>query len=238
FSITATRQNTNIITSDRFVDKLIEQEISFGWYFTYIPIGKKPALELMQTPGQRIHMGKKIWEWRSNRPIFIGDFWNDGPWVGGCIAAGRKYFHINALGDVEPCVFVHFATDNIYHLWRKGKGLKEAITSDFFKTIRKKQLGIDNWPTPCCIIDYPTILRDAVRENNAYPTHKGAETIIQGKIACSLNTYSAQMRESTWREFQRMKNEEYDTPTVKLSKVIENYLRKNLREYKSMFPEK
>ena len=30
------------------------------------------------------------------------DFQNDGEFVGGCIAGGRNYFHINANGDAEP----------------------------------------------------------------------------------------------------------------------------------------
>ena len=36
------------------------------------------------------------------KPIFLLDFWNDGEYVHGCIAGGRRYLHINANGDVEP----------------------------------------------------------------------------------------------------------------------------------------
>ena len=36
------------------------------------------------------------------------DFWNDGDYVGGCIAGGR-YLHINANGDMEPCAFIHYS---------------------------------------------------------------------------------------------------------------------------------
>lgn len=35
-------------------------------------------------------------------------------WTGSCIAGGRSYFHINAVGDVEPCVFVHYSNVNIH----------------------------------------------------------------------------------------------------------------------------
>ena len=41
------------------------------------------------------------------------DFQNDGEFVGGCIAGGRNYCHINANGDVEPCVFIHYSSANI-----------------------------------------------------------------------------------------------------------------------------
>ena len=41
------------------------------------------------------------------------DFWNDGIYTKGCIPGGKRYFHINARGDAEPCAFVHFAVDNV-----------------------------------------------------------------------------------------------------------------------------
>ena len=40
------------------------------------------------------------------------DFQNDGEFVGGCIAGGRNYFHINSAGDAEPCVFIHYSNAN------------------------------------------------------------------------------------------------------------------------------
>ncbi|MDZ7836561.1 MAG: SPASM domain-containing protein [Actinomycetota bacterium] len=43
------------------------------------------------------------------------------------MAGGKNYLHVNVNGDVEPCVFVHFAADNI-----KEKSLEEVLTSDFF----------------------------------------------------------------------------------------------------------
>jgi len=231
FSITVTKQNADVVSSDEFMDDLIDKNCSFGWYFIYIPIGRKPAVDLMPTPKQREHLREKVWEWRSTKPIFIGDFWNDGPWVGGCIAGGRKYFHINAQGDIEPCVFIHFAVDNIYKLWEKGQGLREAINSPFFLSIRKHQLNNDNWLTPCTIIDKPQYLREVVKEYKAYPTHKGAETIIQGEIAHFLDRYSEQLDELTRPEFERMEAGDYDSSVVKLSRVIKNHREKNKKEF-------
>ncbi len=231
FSVTVTRENADLVTSDEFVDDLMARKVSFGWYFIYIPIGKEPATELMPTPKQRNHLREKVWEWRSKKPIFIGDFWNDGPWVGGCIAGGRKYFHITSLGDVEPCVFIHFATENIYRLWGKGKSLRDAITCPFFMTIRKLQLDNDNWSAPCTIIDEPEYLREAVKKHNAYPTHAGAGTIIQGKIAKYLDEYAKQVRALTREEFKKMCNGGHDTKNVSLSKTIKNHRERNKREF-------
>ncbi|MBW2122259.1 MAG: radical SAM protein [Deltaproteobacteria bacterium] len=133
-SVTQTRENLLEISSDEFADLMVEKGVYIIWYFQYIPIGRKPDLSLMLTPQQRDIVRKRLRRIRNARPFFICDFWNDGPYVDGCLAGGREYFHINANGDVEPCVFVHFAVDNIYK-----KSLKEILDSPFFRGIRSRQ---------------------------------------------------------------------------------------------------
>ncbi|GAH67635.1 unnamed protein product, partial [marine sediment metagenome] len=139
FSVTATRDNNELVVSDEFVDLLIEKGAFVGWYFNYIPIGKEPDMELMPTPEQRDYRRKRILEIRKSKKLIAADFWNDGPLVNGCMAGGKNYLHINANGDVEPCVFVHFAADNI-----KGKSLTDILTSDFFMAFRKRQPYTEN----------------------------------------------------------------------------------------------
>ncbi|MCE5330059.1 radical SAM protein, partial [bacterium] len=113
FSVTATRKNNELVVSDEFIDIMIKKGVFVGWYFNYIPIGKEPNMDLMPTPEQRDYRRKRILEIRKDRNITIADFWNDGNLVNGCMAGGKNYLHINVNGDVEPCVFVHFAADNI-----------------------------------------------------------------------------------------------------------------------------
>ncbi len=36
------------------------------------------------------------------------DFQNDAEFVGGCIAGGRRYLHINANGDGSMCIYPLF----------------------------------------------------------------------------------------------------------------------------------
>ena len=71
---------------------------------------------------------------RNTRPLLVADFWGDGTLTGGCLSGGRKYIHINNKGDVEPCIFAHFATDNI-----KDKPLIDCLCSDFFNDLRRMQ---------------------------------------------------------------------------------------------------
>jgi len=197
FSVTATRSNNELVVSDEFIDLFIEKGAFIGWYFNYVPIGREPNLELMPTPQQRDYRRRKILEIRKNKNIIVADFWNDGPLVNGCMAGGKNYLHINVNGDVEPCVFVHFAADNI-----KEKSLTEVLTSDFFMGFRKRQPYTENHLRPCSFLDNPWVLRDIVAETNAYPTHEGAETLIT-TLADSLDKYADEYKviaDKAWKE--------------------------------------
>lgn len=198
-SVTQTRQNSDEILQDAFFDMLIDKGCFVIWFFQFLPIGKDPDINLMATPQQRNALRLKVEEIRGRLPIFIGDFWNDGPFVGGCIAAGRRYLHINNKGDVEPCGFVHFAVDNI-----KNKTLKEALNSEFFRFLRSRQpFSNGNLLTPCMIIDDPQVLREAVIKTGARPTHEGADVILNSQVKEGLEEYAYQMRKITtpiWEE--------------------------------------
>ncbi len=196
-SLTITRQNAYNLLTDEFVDFLIEHGVLVVWLFLFMPVGKDPDVSLMPTPEQREFIRQRDKAIRAKKPIFIADFWNDAPCVGGCIAGGRQYIHINSNGDVEPCVFTHFAVDNI-----KEKSLSEVLNSEFFRTIRSKQPYSENLLTPCMIIDNPHIYRDLVRKCGAYPTHEGAEHVVSC-IAKELDDYGRRVRtleERIWQE--------------------------------------
>lgn len=136
-------------------------------------------------------------------PHIFGRFWNDGPYVDGCMAGGQRYLHIISSGEVEPCVFVHFAVDNI-----KEKSLLEVLQSDFFKAIREAQpYDDDNLLCPCVIIDHPHVLRELVKKYGAKPTHPGAEALLKD-LAPGLDRYSEEIRSifgPEWEERGRSK---------------------------------
>jgi hypothetical protein len=138
---------------------------------------------------QREQLRKGVQHIRATRPILAADFWGDGPLTGGCLSAGRKYLHINNKGDVEPCIFAHFAVDNI-----RNKPLIDCLDSDFFKDIRKVQPFGKNLLRPCPIIDHPSILKRAVQKNGAYPTHEGADSLFD-RLEPGLHEYAAKVKE-------------------------------------------
>ncbi len=186
-SVTSMRNNIEELFSDSFVDFLVEKGVTYMWSFHYIPIGRNPNVELMLTPEQRAWMFKRIRKLRKEKPLLIADFWNDGEVTGGCIAGGRKYFHINAAGDVEPCAFVHFAVDNI-----RNKSLVEVLQNPLFKAYQKEQPFNENHLAPCPIIDAPAALRSMVKISGARPTHRGAEQVLKGEVAEYLDALARQ----------------------------------------------
>jgi MoaA/NifB/PqqE/SkfB family radical SAM enzyme len=173
FAATATRENVREIASDAFIDEMIDQGALAGWYFHYIPIGVDPDPGRMITAEQRDELRKRVFELRNSRPIFLADFWNDGPAVQGCMAGGRRYLHINPNGDIEPCVFVHFAVDNV-----RRTSIREALRGPFMRAIREGIPYDGNLLRPCMIIDRPEVLRRYCLEHGARPTHPGAASIV------------------------------------------------------------
>lgn len=178
FSTTYTRKNTEEIASDEFVDLMVEKGAAFGWYFTYIPIGKDVDLEYMATPEQRAYMFDRIQHFRQTKPILLVDFWNDGEAAGGCIAGGRRYFHINAAGDVEPCAFVHYSTCNI-----KDTSLVEALRNPLFRAYQKRQPFDQNLRRPCPLIDHPEAMEAMVKEAGARSTQLTANETVEEFVA-------------------------------------------------------
>jgi MoaA/NifB/PqqE/SkfB family radical SAM enzyme len=197
FSTTVTPDNIDVITSDEFIDFVIDKGALYGWYFLYMPVGREPSLERMPSPEQRNQLRLAILRFRKTKPILLVDFWNDGPLTAGCINGGRIYFHINHKGDVEPCIFVHFATDNI-----KQTPLVEALNSPFFRGLRKMQPFSYNTLRPCPIIDHPRIMRMALKKWGAYPTHEGAEKTFT-ELKDGLDEYATEVEElykSIWEQ--------------------------------------
>ena len=167
-SVCYTSKNMDAVTSDEFFDLLIEHGSRFAWYFHLMPVGMKASPELMPTKEQREYIYHRLREVRGfegGKEIFVMDFQNDGEYVGGCIAGGRNYCHINPKGDVEPCVFIHYSNVNIHDCT-----LLEALKSPIFQAYHDNQPFNDNHLRPCPMLENPEKLRQMVKETGAVNT--------------------------------------------------------------------
>ena len=97
--------------------------------------------------------------------LFAMDFQNDAEYVGGCIAGGRRYLHINANGDMDPCVFIHYSESNI-----REKTLLEGLMSPMMMAYHDGQPFHENMLRPCPMLENPDKLRKMVTESGAHST--------------------------------------------------------------------
>ncbi len=160
-----TGKNVDTIGSEEYFDQMIEWGAKFCWFFTYMPVGRDAVPELMATAEQRAFMYRQIRRFRETKPLFTLDFWNDGEYAGGCIAGGRRYLHINANGDLEPCAFIHYSDSNIH-----DKTLLEALKSPLFMAYRNGQPFNGNHLRPCPLLDNPDALVHMVEGSGAHST--------------------------------------------------------------------
>lgn len=153
------------IASDEFFDLMIDAGALFCWFFHYMPVGNGAVKELLPTPEQRAYVYHQIRKFRSEKPIFTMDFQNDAQYVGGCIAGGRRYLHINAKGDVEPCVFIHYSNCNIH-----DTTLLDALRSPLFQAYHDNQPFNENMLRPCPMLENAGRIQELVKQSKAVNT--------------------------------------------------------------------
>ena len=221
-SVTPTRDNADLLLSDEFLEFYFNKRGAiYGWYFQYMPIGRKPDFDLMVTPEQRYRMLNRIWSVVKEQKLFIGDFWNSGTASDGCMAAARGggYFYIMWDGTITPCVFIPFKDKeygNLYKIYENGETVVDAIKSSLFTHIRDWQDGYwvkqpqhrcGNLLTPCAIRDNSEAFYDIIGETGAIPTDAGAEDYLRMIEQGKMPEYNRQYRAYTdplWeREYLR-----------------------------------
>jgi len=180
-----TKDNFEAITSQEFYDKMIEMGSLFVWYFHYMPVGNDASVNLLPTPEQRVEMIKRLRDYRDRKPMFAIDFQNDAEFMEGCIAGGRRYLHINANGDIDPCVFIHYSDSNI-----RNKTILEALTSPLFMAYHDGQPFNDNMLMPCPMLENPQKLRGMIERTGAKSTDLQSPESVE-HLCSKCDSYSA-----------------------------------------------
>ncbi|MGI6107225.1 MAG: radical SAM protein [Lachnospiraceae bacterium] len=176
-SICYTRQNIEAVTDEKFLRFISEKGARYGFFFHYMPVGNNAVPELMPTVEQRRQIIKTLRHIRSDEcdiGFFPMDFQNDGGYVGGCIAGGRNYFHINAHGDAEPCVFIHYSDSNI-----REKTILQILQSPLFMEYHEGQPFNRNHLRPCPMLENPDLLRKMVHDTGAHGTNAESEESVE-----------------------------------------------------------
>lgn len=195
-----TSANFSSITSEEFLNSVIDMGAYFIWYFHYMPVGNDAQPELMPTPVQREETYWRIRKYRAEKPLFAMDFQNDAEYVGGCIAGGRRYFHINANGDIDPCVFVHYSDSNI-----REKSILEALQSPIMMAYHDNQPFNENMLKPCPMLENPQKLRRMVSETGVHSTDLQSPETVE-HLCAKCDKYAQEWTPAAdrlWKEKER-----------------------------------
>jgi len=153
-SLTVTTQNLEEITSASFMDELYHLGCRLLFFVEYVPVDAATRA-LAPTEKQRRQLETRLEELRTRykRMIFLS-FPGDEQALGGCLAAGRGFFHINPYGDVEACPFSPYSDRNV-----RTHALLEVLQSPFFQRLKEEGLVGGEHSGGCALFEQEETVR-------------------------------------------------------------------------------
>lgn len=167
-SICYTSKNYKAVTDPEYVKLMVEKGCRYALYFHYMPVGNEASVDLLPSPEEREYVKNRTRQIRNlenGEGLFTMDFQNDGEYINGCVAGGKNYFHINANGDAEPCVFIHYSDSNI-----RDYSILEILKRPLFMAYHDNQPFNENHLRPCPMLENPEILQRIVHETHVKST--------------------------------------------------------------------
>jgi len=144
-STTLTRKNFELATSEPHLHDLIERGCRLFYYINYVPV--QPGTDDLQLdPSQVRALEERLTRYRRRLPALFIAFPHDEVALGGCLAAGRGFLHINAYGDVEPCPFSPYSDTNL-----RDHSLEEALSSPLLQRILDSGVVLDETDGRCAL---------------------------------------------------------------------------------------
>ncbi len=94
-------------------------------------------------------MNERLSDIRMNHDemVFIS-FPGDEKSSGGCLAAGRGFFHINSHGGAEPCPFSPYSDINV-----RDTSLREALHSRLFEKLISQDVLMEDHAGGCVLFE-------------------------------------------------------------------------------------
>ena len=147
-SVTATTANLREITDRGFLDELHERGCKAVIYVEFVPVTEE-SKDLAPGDEEREYLKERLSVIRKEYPdmVFIS-FPGDEKSSGGCLAAGRGFFHINSHGGAEPCPFSPYSDINV-----KDTSLREALRSPLFTALREQDVLMEEHSGGCVLFE-------------------------------------------------------------------------------------
>ena len=147
-SVTVTTENIREVSSPEFLKNLSDRGCKVVIFVEFVPV-TDDSKELAPGDGEREYLHGEILRLRKEHPemVYIS-FPGDEKSSGGCVAAGRGFFHINSHGGAEPCPFSPYSDINVH-----DSSLREAMNSRLFRTLRENGHLLEDHAGGCVLYE-------------------------------------------------------------------------------------
>ena len=147
-SLTFTKGNLYSLLSNEYIEKLKDFGCKVVFFIEYVPVNEETR-NIAPGHEEREFLLSEINHLRQNYPemLFLS-FPGDEKTSGGCLAAGRGFFHINSHGGAEPCPASPYSDINV-----KDTSLIDALNSNLFTSLRDNGLLVDNHEGGCVLFN-------------------------------------------------------------------------------------
>ena len=161
-SVTVTTENIREVTSETFLKNLSDRGCKAVIFVEFVPVTDE-SKELAPGDDEREYLSREIGLLRRDHPgmVYIS-FPGDEKESGGCVAAGRGFFHINSHGGAEPCPFSPYSDINI-----RNASLREALHSPLFTALRDGNVLIDDHVGGCVLYEKRELVEKLLAESKS-----------------------------------------------------------------------
>ena len=157
-SLTVTKENSDEILSDEYASALANKGCSVMLFIEYVDVSGKSQLSIGDKEREIMEERLDILREKHSDMLFVA-FPGDERKAGGCLAAGRGFFHINSQGGAEPCPFSPYSDVNI-----KNTSLIDALSSDMFKRLTESDLLNMDHTGGCVLFEKDSEVRELLRK--------------------------------------------------------------------------
>ncbi len=147
-SVTVTTENIREVSSPGFLKSLSDRGCKVVIFVEFVPV-TDDSKELAPGDAEREYLRDEILRLRGEHPemVYIS-FPGDEKSSGGCVAAGRGFFHINSHGGAEPCPFSPYSDINV-----RDTSLRDAMNSKLFRTLRENGHLLEDHAGGCVLYE-------------------------------------------------------------------------------------
>lgn len=160
-SVTVTKENVHEVMSEAFTKQLVYAGCKAVVYVEYVPADRK-SHHLTLDEKTRMYLDSRLEELRKTESeLLFVSFPGDEKTSGGCLAAGRGFFHINAHGGAEPCPFSPYSDTDLL-----TTSLSEALRSPLFIKLRSEEILMQEHTGGCVLFEHEQQVKALMGELN------------------------------------------------------------------------